>query len=631
MFERVIRILLGIALTAAVIVSGYLAYTRHVSESSSKTVELVMDLRDIQMLSALSKYPVDKLLNDLKKLGIASIGLSEEKLSDANVLGEVYYASGAGILKSGYLHNAIANKPIKPDNSYLICFNPEAGKRIERNLLIALPKKGIKKLSDNVIEINSTDVYLGDLGVGFSEVVESHLTRKGFRIIPRIKNDIRCDVGKNVNEFKNHDTVIFDGDEILGYPEKISVLAQALKQNKIKYGNVEIIKQDGDSQLKKLMGVEIVRVHSVPKDELLKINKDEALIRFNRAIKERSIRLIYVRPFLPPQITEDPVKYNLQYLKELKTLIEKGGYSFGKASAPAIVSSTPWQTTLMGMGVLVFIILLVEAFIPLPWYVVLACLAASPVMIIFAGTNNFLLEKVLAFLAAVVVPSYAVISQYNKKQLYLPSSNIIFNSIYIMVNVISECAIGVFLIIGLLANTSFMLGAQGFIGIKIALVLPVLVIVLYFIPRSKEKIMGLLNQKVPVYSIFLGVLLLAGFGILLARSGNFTLPVPQFEKIFRSFLEVVLGIRPRTKEFLIGYPFLIMAGIMLLKGKKDWLWLFLAVGVIGPISLINSFTHIHTPILISIIRSINGLVLGVVVGAAVSMGLVKILNNKRNS
>jgi predicted lysophospholipase L1 biosynthesis ABC-type transport system permease subunit len=90
--------------------------------------------------------------------------------------------------------------------------------------------------------------------------------------------------------------------------------------------------------------------------------------------------------------------------------------------------------------------------------------------------------------------------------------------------------------------------------------------------------------------------------------------VPGIEKIFRDILENILYIRPRTKEFLIGYPFLFLAAARYLRGEKKWLWFLAALGAIAPISVFNAFSHIHTPIMVSMIRTVNGLVLGIIFG-----------------
>ena len=73
-------------------------------------------------------------------------------------------------------------------------------------------------------------------------------------------------------------------------------------------------------------------------------------------------------------------------------------------------------------------------------------------------------------------------------------------------------------------------------------------------------------------------------------------------------------VRPRTKEFLIGYPALFLAAGYFLRGEKQWLWVLAAIGVIAPISVFNTFSHIHTPLMISLIRTFNGLILGLLIG-----------------
>jgi hypothetical protein len=569
---------------------------------------------------------MDKLLDELRVRGISSIGVLEETLPEASLNGELYCASGSGIMRFKELNPVLADLVnrdlVKPTHTYVLCFNPEVRRRIQTQLHYILPPKAFRNLGEKVLELNESEIRLREVNVGISEAVKKYLNKKGFSVIPRLSNDPRYDIPGKISELLGYQVIIFDGEEILGYPDKVIFTGLALKKSRLKYGCIEIIKQDGDQELKSFMGKNLVRVHSVPKDELLKITKDEAVVRFVRAVKERGIRLIYVRPFLPPQVSEDPVKYNLQYLLEVKDQIERSGYELGKASSIGEFSPKGWQVLVLGIGVIIVTLLLLDAFIPIPWYLMWLFLLISPFIIILvgAGGRNYYLEKGLALLAAIMVPAYAVISQYRNK---VESQNPLIGSVYLVFNVVAESLIGVFLIIGLLANTDFMLGAQTFAGVKMALIVPILITGFYFLPRTKDKILDLLNQRIPAYFIVLFFVLLGALGVFLARSGNFTLPVPQVEKIARNILELVLAVRPRTKEFLIGYPALILAGILFIRDRKDWLWLWMAVGVIAPISLLNSFTHVHTPILVSGLRSIIGLVLGVMVGGVVGAVYLK--------
>ncbi|MBI5698955.1 hypothetical protein HZC35_01415 [Candidatus Saganbacteria bacterium] len=629
MLDKLTRALLVIFLCLSIGVGGWLAYQKHGAEGGSRTVELVMDFRDLQMLSALSKVPLDKLLDEIKSRGIVSVGLLEETLPDAQALGEIVYAGGTGIERlkglSPILDKLIIEKKIKPSATYILSLNSSARKRIKQQLQFILIKDEVKTLGENVIEVNEAEVRLREVGLGLSENVSGYLIKKGFRIVPRLWNDPRYDVRSKIGALKGYDTVIFDGDEITGFPDRLNLLSTAMKKTGIKYGWIEIIKQDGDQKLRALMKQDIVRVHSVPKDELLKISKDEALARFTKAVRERGVRLLYIRPFLPPQITEDPVTYNLDYLSKAGLpagALAKAGYDYGKASTPGQLTPDGWQILVLGVGVLIVTILLIDLFFHIPWYLIWPALVGGLFGMLYVGafSHGYPLEKGLALLAAIVFPSYGVISTYSKPRGQAPW--------LLVINSVMETAIGIFLIIGLLSNTDFLIGSQTFAGIKIALTFPVLIVALYFflkpnqepitIKGIKEKTLLFIGSRVPVLSILLGLTILGGLYVLVARSGNFTLPVPGFEKQARELLEVWFGVRPRTKEFLIGYPFLAIAGWCLLKNKTQFLWVLLAIGVIGPISLLNTFTHVHTPVVISITRSVSGLVLGIVIGSIIT-------------
>jgi hypothetical protein len=124
-----------------------------------------------------------------------------------------------------------------------------------------------------------------------------------------------------------------------------------------------------------------------------------------------------------------------------------------------------------------------------------------------------------------------------------------------------------------------------------------------------------INIKVSHAVIFL---LAAACGALfILRSGNFGLPVLGPEKFLRALLENIMVIRPRTKEFLIGYPALILGAVYYFKGGNKWLWFWLSAGVLAPVSMTNSFCHIHTPVLITLVRSCVGLIIGVALGISV--------------
>ena len=627
--RKVGRGVLILILTAAVLLGGYLGMTRYQTEIGNKTVELVVDLNDLKKMAAYEKRPLGQVLDEVRKIGIAGVGVFEETLPDANALGELYYAKGSGVLRFKNLCpvlSALAQKGrIKSDRTYIYVPEEQVRQRIAYQLKWALGDKAVRFLGKEMIEIDELEEELRLLGLGISESQRKYLEEKGFLVIPRVWNDPRYHLGNieaKIEPFKDYGIIIFDGEEILGYPNAIPALADALKKFKIKYGFVEIVKQDGDARLKKLMGNEVVRVHSVPKDELVKINKEEALDRFVRAARERNVRLIYLRPFLPPQIDAYPVEYNLNYFKELKSRMEAGGFVLGMGEAAPEHRVKGWQILLLGCGVLIGGLFLLNCFVTLPiWLMYLLFLpGAGGILFLGAGGYTLLLQKALVFSASLIFPSYAVISTFSK-----PRRGVVllfWDSISSIINITAETSIGIFLMIGLLADSRFMSGIETFPAVKAALVLPLLMVAVYFILKVdggglRDRLQNFLNTKISLLMVLLGLFILGSLAVLVARSGNFVLPVPGFEKYFRNWLEILLYVRPRTKEFLVGYPFLFIAALYYLKGNRSWLWLLTSIGVIAPVSVFNSFSHIHTPLLISIIRTFNGLVLGLIIGSVV--------------
>jgi hypothetical protein len=153
---------------------------------------------------------------------------------------------------------------------------------------------------------------------------------------------------------------------------------------------------------------------------------------------------------------------------------------------------------------------------------------------------------------------------------------------------------------------------------------------------SKGKLMILENIKKPI--LIEHIIIMMFFAVFLviyiSRSGNFSfLPVLDIEEKIRIFLEKTLIARPRNKEFLIGYPALLLAMSMNFLKVKEFKIPIIIIGTIGPVTLINTFCHIHTPFLFSMLRTFNGVWLGLALGLVIITifyYLVKIFRKKIN-
>lgn len=628
MLKRIVFGILKISLIISVLVGCYFGLERYFAEQETRAVRVVIDLNDLKKAAAFEKRALTDVLKEVRKIGFSELGVFEETLPDANAQGEIYYAKGGSIRQLAAFSPVFSAKikEIKPDRTYIFAPFQESRKRIVNQLTWALGAKSIRFLGQDVIEVDEAEEELRTLGLGISETQKNYLEKLGFRLVPRVWNDPRYHLGNieaKLSGLKHYKTVIFDGEEILGYPEAIPSLAEALKKFRLKYGYVEIVKQDGDTRLKNLMGSGVVRVHSVPKDELKKLEKPEVLDRYLRAVRERQVKLLYVRPFLPPQIDAVPVEYNLRFFGELKNKLAAAHFTIGEGKEPAPLKIISWQIVVIGWGVMVGALLLLNAFIALPLWALAIAILAGANLLLFLAAKLFILQKLLAFAAAVVFPSLAVISSANR--LDRQGGFTLFQALYFVLRVVAITAVGIVFIVGLLADSRYMSGALVFPAVKLVLVLPILIIAAYFLFKEGEQNLWsrakeILRTKISVANALIGLFLLAALGVFLARSGNFTIPVPGIEKAFRNWLEVLLFVRPRTKEFLVGYPFLFLAAVYYLKSRdRNWLWVLMAIGAIAPVSILNTFSHIHTPLMISIVRLLNGLVLGLFFGIMIAI------------
>ena len=182
--------------------------------------------------------------------------------------------------------------------------------------------------------------------------------------------------------------------------------------------------------------------------------------------------------------------------------------------------------------------------------------------------------------------------------------------------------LGALNVYAVLSTQEFIQRIYLFRGVKLALLLPAVASI--FILFKLQELRDLLNREIKVKHVVYACAVLALFGILLVRSGNVSfLPASSAEGYVRSSIEQFFGIRPRLKEFLFGQP-LLYIGI--------WLWLMksgpqrrpsalakacLVFSLIGQASVVNTFTHIHTPILVSLLRTLYGCALGFLIGLAV--------------
>lgn len=164
-----------------------------------------------------------------------------------------------------------------------------------------------------------------------------------------------------------------------------------------------------------------------------------------------------------------------------------------------------------------------------------------------------------------------------------------------------------------------MLVLEQFRGVSLLHLAPIAIVGIYWLlflePMNyRERIKrtrALLSKHISVLWIIAAALVAAAGFYYLSRTGNEG-QASAFERYFRSFLENTLGVRPRTKEFLIAHPLFLLGAYLSYKYRNALI--LIMIGVIGQASIVDTFAHLHTPLVISSIRVVYGLAFGTLIG-----------------
>ncbi len=190
------------------------------------------------------------------------------------------------------------------------------------------------------------------------------------------------------------------------------------------------------------------------------------------------------------------------------------------------------------------------------------------------------------------------------------------------------------ILLSLLAGSDYYLNNLIFRGVKLTLVAPigfaaVFMWLFYSKKTLKEQLVSLPQTAkqavkcIRIYHIIL-LLLVGAAGVLyLMRSGNAGISL--FENNLRNFLSDISGARPRTKEFLIGWPMLVLWLFYLKRDNLLWKWIFGIGAALLFASVTNTFCHVFTDGFISLHRTVNGLLFSLPVVLLISAGNALVL------
>ena len=435
-------------------------------------------------------------------------------------------------------------------------------------------------------------------------------------------------------------TLIFFGlrNAVLGFPANIDATADFLRRTKLNFGAIETydtkqIQLGSDDLARKIPG-HIVRVQAISKVEQDKLTPRDIIERYLLGVRERNIRVVYLRPFAHQwDLGKGPLSIeatNVEIVQRIAEGVKREGFRLGGASPIYSFSVAPWLIALVSLAVPAMLLLLLDTLgIRAPRIAIaivladLICVSAG-----YAIHHDLLGRQAVALAGGIVFPvaGIATIAPFFRKPPAATLRSALIDGLAAM-SVATVVALGgALVIVGLLSTPLTMVEVDRFAGVKLLLLAPPLIgLGLYLLtPLWGARIAdpaGAVEAPVRWYELALGVVIVGGAYIVQARSGNQSDITPSgFELALRSHLTSVLSVRPRFKEFLIGFPALMIVPTLVAGDRRRLGWLvILAIGM-GLGDVVDTFSHLHTPLPISILRIVNGVVLGALAGTAAIAG-----------
>ncbi len=496
------------------------------------------------------------------------------------------------------------------------------------------------------------------LGLGFDDEKIELIRESGLEVLPRPSNYNLWTTDKYIktllDDFKNFDMIppvfIFTGDAVLGYPNYNYLVSEYMQDNDIKVGLIETsvqrkhLEQTGIEDLARGLEYNAVRIFSVWPyvQERFKFynyeGAEEIENAFYRTVTERNIRLIYFKPFKENKVSfvTDFEEYKKMF-DRFENRIAAHGMTIGRSSIMAPNRVRIAKQTLIGWGVVAAGVLLLSFLFSMnsktkDILLILGMLAVPAIYVIIP----LLMEKIMALAASIIFPSLAMVWVCSQCKKHFDDDrehsllNIMGIGIKDLAIATAISALGGFFVAGILSNTEFLLEMDIFRGVKFSQIVPIILYgatyIAYFGYKNRRNagdkpslglrdIKALLLEDVKIiYIILLTVLLVIGY-VYIARTGHETNVQPStLEMMVRNILEERLLARPRIKEFLIASPAL-MAAIYFAKNRYKFLTFIAGLtAVMGQASIANTFSHLRSPIYLSVMRIVYSLGLGIVLG-----------------
>ena len=574
-----LQFILAVLLSLSLIPALILAWQRIAFERAYNTVGLAIDYQDVIIQARENGLKEDDLLKQYQALGVNGVSSYEDTLSRLVQQDKVIYRDGSS-WRNERLSLKLDVSQVKSREYYLRSLEAGVAERFTAKYKYLTRTARIDGEDWTVFSLD-----VGGLPAGPSMERIARLEGLGFFVAYRpFEASSLTSPGA---DFPKVPFIVYAGDQITGNSTAQKLEAMKALSQRYVTGVIESVDQVGLEDIARVSPV--VRVFAIPAAWQAVLQPEEAASKFVLAARERNHRLLYLRPYERIDDTET-------FLAKITAGLERADLKIGTPTAleftqNALLSRISLAGPLLGLALFVTVF-------NVQWLGVLVGLGVLAVSFLFGGFGS----RGEALLAAIVFPVLGFALARAK-----------------LVDWARACGItlmGAFFVSALGAGRNEVLALEPFRGVALTLVMPPVLLGLTMLPRQdiRKTIKDLWATPVNLGLIAIIGAVIAAVALTVLRRGNTTGgSISPTEARVRAALQDSI-IRPRTKELALHAP----AMLALIGVLPPWMNNLLLMGsTIGQGSIVDSFAHYHTPLLISLQRTVNGIFFGALIGVAV--------------
>jgi len=634
-------------LALGLLACAYVAVVRYGYEQESRHVEIALDYADFSALAQSYGYDQARFLRALRRAGLTSLAVQEQLGSDINGSRGAVSLTGQGLIDQAritpladpFLDALVRSGRIVPSAIYVMVYDPREFPRFRDQSIIHFGARAVRVLRralPSIIEIRSQIDFFNGSGLGITADEMALAAGADLWLVPRVQNDETFGpdqiqgIFDGFTRYPRVSTVVFFGTrlQVLGYPNQIPSTAHAFAHAHVNYGSVEfyVPTQDlrGNEDLARSIPGLTTRVLAIARPELDQLDPETIIARYLLGVRERNIRVVYLRPMLHVWGDRSLFATNVELVNRIASELRASGFTLDRATPIPAFRIRALILGLASLAVPAAFLLLLDLFgVGSVWWVAGAFALDLLVFGIAAELHHAdIARKLVALCGALLFPvagAIAIAPAFARSE-PKPLGATLREGLRLLAIAVAITLGGALVVISLLSTPLTMEEIDRFSGVKLILIVPPLVILGFAIasPRFGAPPGGwraVLGSPVRLYQLAFGVILVTGAFFLISRSGNDSDVAPSaFELALRSHLTAILTVRPRFKEFVLAWPLVMLLPALSARDLRRWSWIIALGAGVGLADVVDTFSHLHTPLEISALRLINGLVVGIIIG-----------------